>query len=134
MKKLFLASVFALATLTSCNNSEAQITPEEQQHQTFQSKNTAREADPADEKEAVAQAIEIIKKDVEVGGGSNSKILCHTSYLEDTGHACVQIGSYLVNVTWHPLYTSHDGNIGLPVDEEFNPIIYDGAVVPRCNC
>lgn len=123
-----------LATLTACNNSESQISsPEDQTHQTFQSKTTAREGEEnPDEKEAMNEAIEIIYKDSELGGGTDSRILCHTPYGTGQGHACVQLGITLVSVDWGPIeYWGSHGEIHGTIH---GTLVYTGHVVTRCNC
>lgn len=123
MKKLIFAGAFALATLTACNNSEGQINSEEQQHQTFASKTTARGEEVVDEK-ATNEAIEIIKKDATVGGGTDSRILCHTPYNQPKGHACVSVGNYIVNVEW---YSTPESSAG-------STTYYFSEIVSSCRC
>jgi len=135
-----------LATLTSCNNSESQISSPEQKGAIFQSKAAARgeELPPLskeEEKAVIDEAIETLRLDreAELKGGTGDAdrkalILCHTSYQSMSGHACVYNSSgYLVSVTWgldvgNPTY---NGNDSLPSEPH---IIYHGSVVPRCNC
>jgi hypothetical protein len=129
MKKAIIASILMLATLTACNNSEPGNTPEEQQKQVFQNKTAAKEVNYTDEKEFIALAEEIVEKDLESGGGTDSRILCHTPYNIDHGHACLYNSSgYLVTVTWSP-----DPRYGelVPPDAD---LVYSGQVTPRCNC
>lgn len=147
MKKLFFAGAFALAALTSCQNSESQISSPEQKGSVFQSKAAARggeELPPLskeEEKAVIDEAIETLRLDreAELKGGSGdanraAMILCHTSYQQMSGHACVYNSSgYLVSVTWgldvgNP---SYNGGDSLPSEPH---IIYHGTVVPRCNC
>lgn len=132
-----------LASVQSCNNSEAQINPEEQQHQTFKSKTTAREAGelqaltPEEEKAAIDETIETLKneRDAELKGESTERknlILCHTSYGSSYGHACVYTThGYLVEVSWTPEYTPDHGNGGTPIP---GTIQYSGTVTSHCNC
>ncbi len=127
-------SVFAFATLlTSCNNAESSVTPEEQQNQTFASKTIARETDSTDEKEAMLQAIEIIKKDMIVGGGSDSRINCHTPFGTYSGHACVFSGGYLWLVSWVYDEFGVDPHTGATIS---NPEIYayTAVSVHSCRC
>lgn len=143
MKKLFLAGVITLAALTSCQNSESSITPEEQQKQTFQSKTTSREAGelpaltPEEEKAAIDETIQTLKneREAELKGETTERknlILCHTSYNSISGHACVYTThGYLVEVTWEPDYDYSHFPVQTPPDPN---IIYSGHVVPRCNC
>jgi hypothetical protein len=131
MKKLFFASVFALATLTACNNSEPGSMPEESQQQTFQSKTTAREGETTDEKEESQQAIEIIKKDMELSGGSDSRILCHTPYSNYHGHACVTSGGYLFNVEWS---AGHGDLYQVDPDTGGVWLSWTSTHVNSCNC
>ncbi len=99
MKKLFFASVFALATLTACNNETSTTTPEEQQNQTFSSQTMAREGEEMTEEQQ--EAIDIVKRDYEAGGGTDtSRILCHGEYSAPGGTACVEVRGHIYQVTW----------------------------------
>lgn len=141
MKKLFFAGALVLAMLQSCNNSEGQINQEEQQHQTFASKITAKgelpPLSPEDEKALIEEAVENLRLSreaelKEVFTERRSQILCHTNYNSDYGHACVYSSSgYLVTVTWSPEFTPDHGQGGIPIP---GTIQYNGSVTPRCNC
>jgi hypothetical protein len=124
-----------LATLTACNNSES--APEESQQQTFQSKTTAREGETTDEKEAMAEAIEIITKDEQLGGNTDSRILCHTPYSYDSGHACVQSGIFLFQVDWS-IYNQMGQTIPGPKNDDGTSSgyihFYTAHQTSSCNC
>lgn len=137
-----------LATLTSCNNSESSIAPEEQQHQTFQSKTTAREAGelpaltPEEEKAVIEEASRtlMLDREAELKGespdaGRKNLILCHTNYNAPSGHACVYSSSgYLVSVTWSQVDTYNAGGGLIGHYPDGGHTVYHGAVTPRCNC
>lgn len=130
MKKLFFASIVMLETLTACNNSEAQINPEEQKNQTFSGNISAREGD---EKEDSSQAEIILQKDLEAGGGTDTqRILCHTPYNYASGHACVVVNNHLFNVSWETVWYPPTPNI--PGDEIGEVTEYTATLTGSCNC
>ncbi len=144
MKKLFFASVFALATLTACNNETPATSQEETQNQTFQSKSTTAKGEelppltPTQEREMIADAVANVKEQLEAEyyktqapTGRKSVILCHTSYNSNYGSACVYNGGYLVHVTWTPQYTPDHGTGGMPIPMT---IQYQGEVTSHCSC
>lgn len=125
MKKLFLASVFALATLTACNNETSTTTPEEQQNQTFSSQTMTRDGN---EDEEAAEAELIVQEDMKAGGTGNVRILCHTNYSSPRGNACVKVNNHLFNVTWYidPYQTDPD--------EGGHWSQWTSTLVSSCNC
>ena len=141
MKKLFFAGAFALAALTSCQNSESSMSnPEDQKGTVFQSKAAARggeELPPLskeEEKAVIEEAIETLRMEKERGEkdetGRRPVILCHTPYSGSYGHACVYNSSgYLVNVSWQP---SDDYYPFLP--PKGSGPAYSAQVVNQCNC
>lgn len=148
MKKLFFAGAFALALMTSCQNSESQISsPEDQKGVVFQSRAAARggeELPPLsaeEEKAVIEEAIETLRLDREAelkgengDAGRKPLILCHTSYSSPSGHACVYNSSgYLVDVSWGPK-EYHFGTGGETVGVLHGTLVYSGHVTPRCNC
>lgn len=120
---------------TSCNNAETTTTPEEQQNQTFSSTAAAREGDGY-EKEEASEAEIIIQKDMEAGGGTDtSRILCHTPYGNESGHACVKVNNHLFNVSWEPsIYGGIGGVYQTDPDEGGIKLNWTSTPVSSCNC
>jgi hypothetical protein len=147
MKKLLIASIVMLASLTACQNSNDEMisTPVGKEKIEKSNKVTAREGEdlpplsPEEEKAMIEDAKETLRlnREAELNGlgevtGRRSVILCHTNYNSDFGHACVWNNGYLVSVSWEPEWISGTlGNSGFYNTEN---IEFTGTVVPRCNC
>ena len=142
MKKLFLASVFALATLTACNNDELINYPSSQKEEV--SKNLARSDDeqsteipegytenPTDDN--AIEAIKVIEEDYSTDSNTSGKIICHTPYNTWNGNACVRSGGHLFIVMWQiapTLVFDNNGNHHWEIQQHY----YVSEPLQSCKC
>lgn len=143
MKKLFSIGVLTLVMLTSCQNSNDEITSKPEA-KTFSSKTTAKGEElpkltPEQEREMIEDAIANVKesRQNELDGKVSSDrypstILCHSNYNQPTGQACVWNNGYLVSVTWEPEFIyGPGGNSGY---YNYENIIFTGQTTSHCSC
>lgn len=130
MKKLLIASIVMLASLTACNNSNDEMISTPVGKEKVQSKATARGSDDVANDNDLLQSVNDYMIANKLAGGS-AYIACHSDYTQDVGHACVYSGGYLFNVSW-TIYESypHNGNLGNILPEP----VYTATQVTTCNC
>lgn len=141
MKKLFtlaLIGVFSTITLTSCSNTGTADSFPEGINQTKQSemKVSAKESKMTREEEEVFSELQETLQGVGYGNeyeySGRWKLLCHTPWTSSTGDACFStpLGNY--NIHWQPKHLSSNADFGIPVDPEFNPIVFSGSWGCKC--
>lgn len=140
MKKLFtLALIGVFSTfLTSCSNTgTADSFPETvNQSKQVETKASAKETpkDPEEQRifDEIVGGLQGVGYGNEVEYSGRWKLLCITDIFSSIGDACFStpLGNY--NVHWQPLYSSGNGNIGMPADPEFNPIVFSGSWGCKC--
>lgn len=128
MKKLFSIGVLTLVMITSCQNTNDEITPQPesktQLSNTLDSKTTV--TGPSDQG-VINSLSDFMEANRLPGGGAI--INCHTPYNTSSGHACVSSGGYMFNVMWQGTYV----NVG-PGDWEYVIKYYASDPVSSCGC
>lgn len=143
MKKLFFASVFALASLTACQNENSNdefLTQPAGTQKVENKSTTAREGEEMSKEEqiAMADAILFVKETKErlpfTDTGRRAPVInCHTDWNGWSGHACVFSGGYMFEVSWTQVQDSewHNGQLILYPDAHTE---YTAVSVHSCSC
>ncbi|ALR29749.1 hypothetical protein ATE47_04085 [Chryseobacterium sp. IHB B 17019] len=139
MKKLLIASIVMLASLTACQNSNDEFVTTPVGTQKVADKTMAREGEEMTKEEQIAmvEALDAVKEAM-VRGETTGRaiILCHTPWNTVMGHACVSNMGYTFNVSWDAHTYSPGGGQSIINYDDYGNYIYNWhtTLQPRCNC
>ena len=143
MKKLLIASIVMLASLTACQNENSNNEMNFSDGKASTSKSIAsKEGDQSTTLELLGTAndeflLRSAENNISVNGlaitDRRAYIACHTDYTSYSGHSCVYSGGYLFTVSWSPYFegqttTQFDPDTGQPF------LHYTATQVTTCNC